>query len=136
MAGALGENYKAYISVESVLTEIACQGDLTINSGKSLEISRTKNCKHPFFRDAGFTAQFTIEMETPMHATHAALLAAADAQTAATVAVYSSDAGVPRWDGDAYVAWDPLTAPTEGPVTFTITLAFADDPDRTIPSGS
>lgn len=134
MPGALGENYIVQIgdgASPPTYSDIACQGDLTLNTGKTLEISRTKNCKHPFFRDAGYTAQFTIELETPMHATHTSILTSADAQTTQDFKINTSDTGAPTWEGTAYVTYDPVTAPTEGPVTMQITIAFVNDPTRT-----
>lgn len=130
MAGALGENYLVQIEIDGDYEDVACQGDVTINTGKTLEISRTKNCKHPFFRDEGFTAQFTIELETPANATHSEIMDAADDQEIVAVKINSSDTGAPVWTGDAYVTYDPVTAPTEGPVTMQITVAFVDDPVR------
>lgn len=130
MAGLLGKNYTAQIDIAATLTDVACQGDLTFQTGKTLEISRTKNCKHPFFREAGYTAQFTVELETPAHTTHTAILDAADNETLTPVAIVSTETGAPEWTGSAYIAYDPLSAPTEGPVTITVTYAFANDPTR------
>lgn len=134
MAGALGKNYTAQIFdttlSPSALADVACQGDLTFNTGKTLEISRTKNCKHPFFREAGYTATFNIELETPMDSTHTAILDNADNETEVSCAVVSSETGVPEWTGNAFVAYDPLTAPTEGPVTLQVTFAWTNDPTR------
>lgn len=137
MAGALGENYKVQIgdgASPETYSDIACQGDLTFNTGKSLEISRTKNCKHPFFRESGYIAQFTIELETPMQSTHTSILTAADAETTKSIKINSSDTGLPVWTGTAYLAYDPLSAPTEGPVTMQVTAAFVNDPTRTAAS--
>ena len=126
MAGALGENYVVQIGDGTVspsdYTEVACQGDLTFNTGKTLEISRTKNCKHPFFREAGYTAQFTIELETPMDSTHSQILTSADNETLVDARITTTDSGLPVWTGQAYAAYDPMTAPTEGPVTLQVTL--------------
>lgn len=137
MAGALGDNYIVQVgdgASPEVYTDVACQGDLTFNTGRSLETSRTKNCAHPFFRKAGYTAQFTVELETPMDATHTTILTNSDAETVVSVKINTSDTGLPVWTGDAYVAYDPLTAPTEGPVTLQVSVAWVNDPTRTAAS--
>lgn len=135
MAGLQGKNYRLEIAdlTASPLTytEVACQGDLTFNTGKSLEISRTKNCKNPFFREAGFTATFSAELETPADATHTLLLASADGEIQVGARLTSTETGAPIWTGNAFVAYDPLEAPTEGIVTISVTVAWVDDPTRT-----
>lgn len=138
MAGAQGSNYLVKIGDNTVSpsswTTVACQGDATLNTGKSLEISRTKNCKHPFFREAGYTVQFTVELETPADSTHTLILNAADNETQLDVQVISTDTGTPVWTGVAYAAYDPVTMPTEGIATIQVTLAFVNDPVRTAAS--
>lgn len=134
MAGALSKNYTVKLgNSDSPLTytDVACQGDLTFNTGKTLEISRTKNCKNPFFREAGYTASFTVELETPMDATHTLILTNADAETLEDVQVTSTETGLPVWTGQAYLAYDPLNAPTEGIVTLSVLVAWVNDPART-----
>lgn len=134
MAGLQGKNYIVQIADLTVsplaYSDIACQGDLSFNTGKTLEISRTKNCKHPFFRESGFQATFTAELETPAHATHTLLLNSADNEVELSVRVNSSETGAPIWTGNAFVAYDPLTAPTEGPVTINVAIAWVNDPTR------
>ena len=134
MAGASGKNYKLQIADGTIspsdYTDVACQGDLTFNTGKTLEISRTKNCKHPFFREAGFNAAVTIELEAPVSATHTIILDAADNETEIDARVVSSDTGVPRWTGRAFVSYDPITMPTEGIATASVLIAWVNDPIR------
>ena len=135
MAGAQGKNYVVQIGDNTIspsnYDEVACQGDLTFNTGKTLEVSRTKNCKNPFFREAGFTAAFTVELETPMAATHTLILTKADAEALVDVRITSSESGLPVWTGPAYVSYDPLSAPTEGIATLEILVAWVNDPTRT-----
>lgn len=135
MTGLMGKNYRVEIADLSAspvaYAEVACQGDLSFNTGKTLEISRTKNCKHPFFRESGYQATFTAELETPAHATHTLILSAADNETEVGVRVTSDETGAPIWTGNAFVAYDPLTAPTEGPVTINVAVAWVNDPTRT-----
>ncbi len=132
MAGAQGKNYTAQIATGSppVLTTIDCQGDLNFDPGKALEISRTKGCKNPFFTEAGYTANFEIELATPMKASHTAILDNADNETLVSCAVVSSETGVPEWTGNAYVIYSPLTAPVEGIARLGVTIAWVDDPTR------
>ncbi|MEO0623139.1 MAG: hypothetical protein AAF183_13010 [Pseudomonadota bacterium] len=124
----LGENLLAQIEISSALTTIACQGDLTLQTGRTLEISRTKNCNHPFYRNAGYTASFTIELEVPMHATHTALRNADQAQAPVNIALVSAITGAPTWTGPGYVVLQQLTFPTEGPATWEVGFAWVDDP--------
>lgn len=128
MAGALGERYRLQIEVSGVLTDISCQGDLTFNTGKSLEVSRTKQCKHPFFRESGYSATVTVELENPISATQSEVITAANDEATVGAAVVSSDTGMPKWTGVAYWAYDPLTAPTEGIATIEVTATFVNDP--------
>lgn len=134
MSGARGDNYLVKIgdntTSPSSFTTVPCQGDATLNTGKTLEISRTKNCKHPFFREAGYSVQFTMELETPANATQTLILDAADNETQLDVQVISSDSGTPFWQGVAYAAYDPVTMPTEGIATCQVSLAFVNDPTR------
>lgn len=135
MAGAQGANYLVKIGDNTVspssFTTVPCQGDATLNTGKTLEISRTKNCKHPFFREAGYSVSFTMELETPADATQTIILDAADNETQVDVQVVSTDTGTPKWQGVAYAAYDPVTMPTEGIATLSVNLAFVNDPTRT-----
>lgn len=130
MAGAQGVNYKAQIDISGALTDIACQGDLSFNTGKALEVSRTKQCSHPYFTNSGYKAQFTIELETPMDATHTAILDAADNETVINIAIVTTDSGLPTWTGNGYVQYSDYAAPREGPVTVTVEFAWVDDPTR------
>lgn len=130
MAGALGENYKAQIAVSGVLTEIDCQGDLTFDPGFTLEQSRTKNCTHPFFRESGATAQFTVELENPPSAAQTEIIDATYNKSQTEVAIVSSDTGMPKWQGNAYISFSPLTAPTEGIATIQVQFSFINDPTR------
>lgn len=138
MAGLQGKNYTVQVADLSVspvaYNDINCQGDLTFNTGKTLEVSRTKNCKHPFFRESGFQATVPVELETPADSTHTLILDAADNETLIGVKITSTQTGAPVWTGNAYVAYDPLNAPTEGPVTINVAIAWVDDPTRTAAS--
>lgn len=134
MAGLMGKDYKLQVADLSVspvaYNDVACQGDLEFNTGKALEISRTKNCAHPFFTEAGYTATVPVELETPADSTHTLILDAADNETEIGLKVVSTKTGAPTWTGNGYVAYSPLTAPTEGPVTISVAAAWVDDPTR------
>ena len=131
MAGSLSKNYLLQLgdstASPAVYVTVPCQGDLTFNTGKTLEISRTKNCKNPFFREAGYTATTTVEMETPTSATMTLILDSADNEVLVDAKVTTTDSGLPIWTGEAYVAYDPLEAPTEGISTVNIIVAWVDD---------
>lgn len=134
MAGAQGKNYLIKINDTSTspqtYTEIECQGEATLNTGKALEISRTKNCAHPYFTEAGYTITAQVEIEAPIGTQQAKILDAADNETQLEVQFVSSDTGVPKWEGQAYVAYDPFTTPTEGIATIDVAFAFVNDPTR------
>ena len=132
MAGALGKNYLVKIGDSSVspsaFTSIACQGDLTVTPGKTLQISRTKSCAHPYFTDAGFTATLSAEFEAPMDQTQTDIVSGTRDETLFDVEIVSTDTGMTKWTGEAYIVADNITMPTEGIVTASITIAFVGTP--------
>jgi len=138
MAGALGDRYLIKINSTQVspqtYTTVECQGDSTLNTGKALTISRTKNCKHPYFTEQGYTLTVQVEIENPIGTQQAAILDAADNETLLYVQVISTDSSMPKWEGTAYAAYDPFTMPTEGIVTIDVAFAFVNDPSRGLSS--
>lgn len=134
MAGAQGKNYLIKISDTATspqtYAEIECQGEATLNTGKALEISRTKNCAHPYFTEAGYTIATQVEIEAPIGTNQAKILDAADNESLLYVQFISTETGVPKWEGTAYAAYDPFTTPTEGIATIDVAFAFVNDPTR------
>ena len=134
MTGLMGDNYMVQVADLSesplVYADVACQGDLEFNTGKALQISRTKNCKHAYFTEAGYTAAFPMELERPLPATQELILDASDNETLLGVRITSTETGAPQWTGQAYVVLERLSAPTEGPVPAQVGVAWVDDPTR------
>lgn len=134
MAGAQGKNYLIKISDTAsspqTYSTLECQGEAALNTGKALEISRTKNCAHPYFTEAGYTLNTQVEIEAPIGTQQGKILEAADNETTLYVQFISSESGVPKWEGEAYVAYDPFTTPIEGIVTIDVAFAFVNDPTR------
>lgn len=131
MAGLDGKEVKLYVDVSSTMTEVSCQGDAVYNSGKTLQIARAKNCKHPYTDEAGATITFTALVERPQAADHAVLLDAADNDTEIDVEFRGTQDGDPDYSGSARVVYEQLAAPQSGAAEYSFTVAFVNDPTRT-----
>lgn len=130
MASAQGKHLRAFIEVSSTLTEIACQGPITIQSGKSLSQSTLKNCSHQYISNSAFTATFNVELQNPAHATHTEIMSQHDSETPVSAAIQSTQSGGLSYTGNAYFVYETIEAGVDGGQVLNVIMGFDGDPTR------
>lgn len=128
-----GEN--VLISVDDgtgTMLEVEYQGDATYNSGKSQNVARSKNGSLPYQSNEGATITFTFNKVRPLSTGQNRLYALSDSQEAATVEYNDTPAGGHKIAGPANVTVSEETANVDGLISVNVSIAFADDPVRTV----
>lgn len=133
MAGVKGKD--VLISVDDgsgTMLEVEYQGDATYNSGKSQNVVRAKNGSIPYQSEEGATLTFTFSKVRPLSTGQNRLYTLSDSTDAAAVEYNDSASGGHKIAGTANVTISEETANTEGIISVNVSIAFVDDPVRTV----
>ena len=114
-------------------TAVELQGDLTINTGKSITQTPYKNGQAAHHSKSGWSATTTIGNQAPMGAGQALVFAAHDNETKTYFWVQNGETGGVEYEGECKIAISTINAPTSGGTTSQITIA-ADgaEPTRSV----
>lgn len=133
MTGVRGKD--VLISVDDgtgTMLEVEYQGDATFNSGKSQNVVRAKNGSLPYQSEEGATITFTFNKVRPPSSGQNRLYALSDSNDAAPVEYNDPASGGHKIAGSANVTISEETANVEGIIAVNVSIAFADDPVRTV----
>jgi len=133
MTGVRGKD--VLISVDDgsgTMLEVEYQGDATYNSGKSQQVVRAKNGSLPYQSEDGATITFTFNKVRPLSAGQNRLYALSDSNEAAAVEYNDPKSGGHKIAGNANVTISEETANVEGIIAVNVSIAFVDDPTRTV----
>ena len=133
MAGVKGKD--VLISVDDgsgTMVEVEYQGDATYNSGKSQNVVRAKNGSLPYQSEEGATLTFTFSKVRPLSTGQNRLYTLSDSNAAAEVEYNDPASGGHKVAGKANVTISEETANTEGIISVNVSMAFVDDPVRTV----
>ena len=133
MTGVRGKD--VLISVDDgsgTMLEVEYQGDATYNSGKSQNVVRAKNGSLPYQSEEGATITFTFNKVRPLSAGQNRLYTLSDSNEAAAVEYNDPASGGHKIAGNANVTISEETANVEGIIAVNVSIAFVDDPTRTV----
>lgn len=133
MAGVNGK--EVLISVDDgsgTMLEVEYQGDATFNSGKTQNVVRAKNGSLPYQSEEGATISFTFSKVRPLSAGQNRLYALSDGGESAAVEYNDGKAGGHKIAGTANVTISEETSNTDGLIEVSVSMAFVDDPARTV----
>ncbi len=112
------KRFKVFISSDGTdagtKNELASQGDLAVNLGKSTDRVVTKNAVHSYSTDEGFSVEGDFIPGRPLSTAQAALYAAHDNETAVYAWVEDEATGGLSYEGEFKVALSNLDAPAQG----------------------
>lgn len=133
MTGVRGKD--VLISVDDgagTMLEVEYQGDASFNSGKSQNVVRAKNGSLPYQSEEGATITFTFNKVRPLSSGQNRLYALSDSNDEAPVEYNDPASGGHKIAGSANVTISEETANVEGIIAVNVSIAFADDPVRTV----
>ncbi len=113
---------------DGTMTEVPYQGDATYNSGKSSEISVTKNGKHAYQTEEGASITFSFEKERPALAIHTRVRTLSETGASVAVEYKDQNSGGESYSGNAVISLGEQQANVEGVINVNVTVAFIDDP--------
>jgi hypothetical protein len=112
------KRFKVFISSDGTdagsKNELASQGDLTVNLGKSTERVVQKNAVHSYSTDEGFSVDGSFIPARPLSVAQAALMTAHDNETTVYAWIEDEATGGLSFEGDFKVAISNLDAPAQG----------------------
>ena len=121
------KRFKVFISSDGTdagtENELASQGDLTVNLGKSTDRVVTKNATHSYSTDEGFSVEGSFIPARPLSVAQAALMSAHDNETTVYAWVQDGATGGLIFEGDFKVAISQLSAPSQGLQEMSYTLS-------------
>lgn len=108
--------------------EVEYQGDCTFSTGKTAEISRTKNGSHPYSNDGGASVVFSIEKERPALAVHTRIRDFGISEDHIAFRYSDERTGGERVSGVCKITVGDETTNVEGVLVQQVTLSVVDDP--------
>lgn len=136
MSGSEGIDYRIYLSDDGTATgdlvELECQGDTTINRGKTINTTKYKNCTHSRHSETGFQVTTSIGLERPMGAAQALLWAADEGKSSTYVVIKDKVAGGLQFAGMMKVAITEIGLPVDGDTTHSVTFGADGTIARTV----
>lgn len=106
----------------TAMIEIPMQGDLTINPGKSIQVTKYKNGQTSAQQDAGFTASFEMGNMAPLSAGEQRIWTLHDTGELCAFRIKNRVTGGIQFEGQARVAIQTFGAPTSGPSSVSVQL--------------
>lgn len=123
---AQGKEFLLQISATGVTTtgmlEVPMQGDLTINPGKSINVTKYKNGQQTAQQDAGFTLSFEMGNVAPLATAEQRIWSLHDTGDLCAFKVKNTVTGGIEFSGLGRVAIQTLGAPTSGPSSVSVQL--------------
>lgn len=123
---AQGKELLLHISATGVVTTgmlvVPMQGDLTVNPGKTVNVTKYKNGQQTAQQDAGFTLSFEMGNVAPLAAAETRIWDLHDTGAQCAFAVKNSVTGGIEFSGLARVAIQTMGAPTSGPTAVSVQL--------------
>lgn len=118
MASSSGRTYRIFISSDGTSTgtkqELALNGEITINLGKTTNRDVMRNGVRSFITDEGMSVSSEFLVEKPLGVAQAALQAAHEGETNVYAWVEDTETDGQSYAGEWLVALETLSAPTEG----------------------
>ncbi|XAT57849.1 hypothetical protein GN241_11045 [Rhodobacteraceae bacterium IMCC1335] len=114
------------------MLEVEYQNDATFNSGKAQEKARSKNGTLPYQTEEGATITFDFNKVRPLSAGQNRLYALSDSGETAALTYDDENTGGHKIAGDVNVTISEESSGTDGVVSISVVIAFADDPVRTV----
>lgn len=125
MAGVTGKDWRVFVSSDGTSggtkTELECQGDLTINTGKTTNRTRAKNCVHAYTSDDGYGVEASFLEELPLGTAQALLWTSHDAEDARHYWFENTNATGMSFAGSFRVVVTQIGAPEDGVATHSVT---------------
>lgn len=123
---AQGKELILQISASGVVTtgmlDVPMQGDLTVNPGKSIQVTKYKNGQSTSQQDAGFTLSFEMGNVAPLSTAEQRIWTLHDTGELCAFRVKNSVSGGIEFAGLARVAIQTMGAPTSGPTAVSVQL--------------
>lgn len=123
---AQGKELILQLSATGVTTtgmiDIPMQGDLTVNPGKSINVTKYKNGQQTAQQDAGFTLSFEMGNVAPLAAGETRIWDLHDTGALCAFKVKNAVTGGIEFSGLARVAIQTMGAPTSGPTSVSVQL--------------
>ena len=104
------------------MIEIPMQGDLTINPGKSIQVTKYKNGQTSAQQDAGFTASFEMGNMAPLATGETRIWSLHDSGELCAFRIKNKVTGGIQFEGLARIAVQTMAAPTSGPTSVSVQL--------------
>ena len=102
------------------MIEIPLQGDLTINPGKSIAVTKYKNGQSTAQQDAGFTASFEMGNTAPLATGETRIWSLHDTGELAAFRIKNKVTGGVQFEFLGRVAIQTMAAPTSGPTSVSV----------------
>lgn len=123
---AQGRDLLLEISATGVQTtgmlEIPMQGDLSVNPGKSINVTKYKNGQASSQQDAGWTASFDMGNVAPLSTAEQRIWSLHDSGELCAFRVKNKVTGGIQFEGLGRIAIQTFGAPTSGPATVSVQL--------------
>lgn len=121
---AQGKEFLIEVSAAGVATTsmlvIPMQGDLTINPGKSIQVTKYKNGQSTAQQDAGFTVSFEMGNVAPLSAAETRVWSLHDTGDLAFFRIRNTVTGGIQFEFQGRLAIQTLGAPTSGPSSVSV----------------
>ncbi|MAI35082.1 MAG: hypothetical protein CMM07_25870 [Rhodopirellula sp.] len=122
-----GKNYLLYISDDGTVTGnkvlVESQGDLTLNTGLTVERTNFKDVSKTAQGNDGFSATFNMGLDEPVSAGQDLLVAASDGGGEGYFWIETATVGGFRWHGPMTVILSQASFPVSGEPDFSIELS-------------
>lgn len=111
---------------------IPMQGDLTINPGRSIQVTKYKNGQSTSQQDAGFTCSFEMGNVAPLSAGETRIWALHDTGELAFFRIRNSVTGGIQFEFQGRVAIQTMGAPTSGPTAVSVQIGADGNVTRSV----
>lgn len=108
--------------VQTPVLVIPMQGDLTINPGKTVQVTKYKNGQSTAQQDAGFTCSFEMGNVAPLSTAETRIWALHDTGELAFFRIRNSVVGGIQFEFQGRVAIQTMGAPTSGPTAVSVQI--------------
>lgn len=133
---AQGREFLLEISATGVTTSgmltIPMQGDLTINPGKTIQVTKYKNGQTSAQQDAGWTASFEMGNVAPLSVAETRIWSLHDTGELCAFRVKNAVTGGIQFEGQARIAIQTMGAPTSGPASVSVQIGADGNVTRSV----
>lgn len=114
------------------ILEVTMQGDLTINPGKSIQVTKYKNGQVTAQQDAGFTCSFEMGNVAPLTAAEQRIWSLHDTGDLAFFRIKNAVTGGIKFEFLGRVAIQTMGAPTSGPTSISVQVGADGSVTRSV----